>query len=63
MVLGDERERHWCMVFEDNNGGMDGKKALLHANNWDVYNSKKESLVKSGNLVEFSDKDRKMVIW
>ena len=33
---GDERERHWRMVFEDNNGGVDGTKALLHANKWDV---------------------------
>ena len=33
MFLDDERERHWRMVFEDNNGGVDGINALLHANN------------------------------
>ena len=41
MVLDDERERHWCMVFEDKNGGVDGTKTLLHANKWDVYNLEK----------------------
>ena len=41
VVLDDEIERHWRMIFEDNNGGVDGTKALLHANNWDVYNSEK----------------------
>ena len=39
MVLDDDRDRHWCMVFKDNNGGVDGTKVLLHANKWDVYNS------------------------
>ena len=38
VVLDDERERHWHMVFEDNNGGVDGTKALLVAMKWDVYN-------------------------
>ena len=38
-------------------------KELLHAKKWDVYNSEKEALVKSGNLVEVSDKDGKKVIW
>ena len=35
--LDDERERHWSMVFKDNNGGVDNAKALLHAKRWDVY--------------------------
>ena len=39
VVLDDGRERHWRMVLEDNSGGVDGKKALLHANKWYVYNS------------------------
>ena len=38
VVLDDDRERHWCMVFEDNNVGVDGKKALIHYKKWDVYN-------------------------
>ena len=29
--IDDERECHWRMVFEDNEGGVDDKKALLHA--------------------------------
>ena len=35
--LDNERERHWRMVFEDNDGGVDGAKALLYAKRWDVY--------------------------
>ena len=29
--LDNEREGHWGMVFEDNDGGVDDAKALLHA--------------------------------
>ena len=32
VVLDEDKERHWRIVFEDNNGGVDGTKALLHAN-------------------------------
>ena len=35
--LDDERERHWRIVFEDNAGGVDDEKALLHAKSWDIY--------------------------
>ena len=35
--LDDEKERHWRMVFEDNDGGVDDEKALLHAKSWDAY--------------------------
>ena len=35
--LDYEKECHWIMFFEDNDGGVDGKKALLHAKRWDVY--------------------------
>ena len=34
--LDDDREHHWNMVFEDNDRGMDNKKAFLHAKRWDV---------------------------
>ena len=51
------------MVFEDNNGGVDGVKDLLHDNNWDVYNSEKKALVNSGSLVEVADKEGKKLIW
>ena len=63
VVIDDERERHWHMDFEENNGGLDGTKTLLHANKWDVYNSYKEALVKGGYLVEVSHNDGKKVIW
>ena len=36
MKLDDEREHNWMMVFEDNDGGVDDKEALLYANRWDV---------------------------
>ena len=29
--LDEEMECHWRMVFEDNDGGVDDEKALLHA--------------------------------
>ena len=51
------------MVFEDNNGGVNGVKDLLHDNNWDVYNSEKQALVNSWYLVEVADKEGKKVIW
>ena len=35
--LENDRERHWRMMFEDNDGGVDDTKALLHAKRWDVY--------------------------
>ena len=38
VVLNDERERNWRMVFEYNNGGVDGTKSLLYARKCDVYN-------------------------
>ena len=39
VVLDDERDHHWRMVFEDNNVGVYGKKALIHEKRWGVYNS------------------------
>ena len=37
VILDDERERHWRMVFEENDGGVDDAKALLHDKRWDIY--------------------------
>ena len=39
--LDDEKERHWRMVFEYNDGGVDDAKAFLHAKRWDVYANEK----------------------
>ena len=33
----NEREHHWRMVFEENEGGVDNEKALIHAKRWDLY--------------------------
>ena len=35
--LDYEKERQWKVVFEDNDGGVEDKKELLHAKRWDVY--------------------------
>ena len=63
MVFDDERKCHWGMIFDDNNGRVDGTKALLHANKWYVYNSQNAALVKGGYWVEVADKDKKKIIW
>ena len=63
MFLDDNRERHCGMVFEDNNEGVGGTKAVLYAKRWDVYNLDKEALVNGGYSVEVYYKDRKQVIW
>ena len=39
--LDDEKERHWRVVFEDNDGGVDDIKSLLHAKGWDFYVNEK----------------------
>ena len=33
--IDDDRERRWRNVFKGNEGGVDDKKALLHAKRWD----------------------------
>ena len=60
--IDDERERHWRIIFEDNEGGVD-EKALLHANRWDLYLNEKKSLVKGKYLVEVVVHDKKKVLW
>ena len=35
--IDNERERHWRMVFEDNEGSVDDNKSLIHAKRWDLY--------------------------
>ena len=37
LKFGDERESHWGMVFDDNDGEVDDKTTLLYAKRWDVY--------------------------
>ena len=61
--LDYERERHWRMVFEENYGGVDDAKALLHAKRLDVYLNENKNLVKGGYLVGFFVHYRKKVLW
>ena len=63
MVFDDERERHWGMIFDDNNGRVDGTNNLLHAKKWYVCNSQNAALVKVRYWVEVAEKDRNKVIW
>ena len=35
--IDDKRERHWINVFENNERGVDEKKALIRAKRWDLY--------------------------
>ena len=39
--IDNKRESHWRIVFEDNDGGVDDKKAFLHAKRWDLYVNEK----------------------
>ena len=59
----DKGERHWRMVFEDNDGGVDNAKALLHAKRWYLYLNEKEQLVKGGYSVEVFGHDKKKFLW
>ena len=44
VILDDKRERHWRKFSDNNDGGVDNQKAILHAKMWDLYMSKKEAL-------------------
>ena len=46
--IDDKRDRHWRNIFEDNEGGVDDKKSLLHAKRWDLYVNEKGDIVKGG---------------
>ena len=61
--LENERERHWRMVFEDNDGGVDDANALLHAKMWDVYVNEKEKIFKCGYSVEVVGYDKKKFLY
>ena len=37
----DDMELHWRVVSEENYGGVDDKKTLLHAKMWDIYMNEK----------------------
>ena len=60
--LDDRRERHWKIVFKENDGGMDDAKTLLHAKRCYIYINKKEMLIKGRYLVEGFGHEKKKVI-
>ena len=62
LKLDNDRERHWRMVFEDNDEGVDDKKELLHAKRWDIYMNENEKIIKGEYLVEVFVYDGKKVL-
>ena len=63
LKFGDERECHWRIVFDDNDGELDNKRTLLYAKRWDVSVNENENIIKGGNLVEVVASERKKVLW
>ena len=39
--LDEEREHTSRMVFEDNDGGVDDEKSIIHEKRWDLYLNEK----------------------
>ena len=46
MIIDNKGEHHWRMVFEENYGGADNEKLIVHAKRWDVYTKKKKRLLR-----------------
>ena len=44
--LDDKKDRKWRIVFEDNDGGVEYQKAIIHDKRWDLYMNEKGSLIK-----------------
>ena len=61
VILDNQREHHWRMVFEDNDRGVENAKAFLHAKRWDIYVN--ENMVNGGYLVEVVGHDKRKFIW
>ena len=61
--LDSEREHHRRMVFEDNAGGVEDKKALLNAKSWYICVNENQKLIKGGYLVEVFGYDGKKFFW
>ena len=45
LILDDERQHHWRMVFKDNDGGVDDVKKIMHAKKQDFYINKNRVLI------------------
>ena len=61
--LDDERECHWGIGFEENYGGVDDQKVIIHDKRWDVQMKNKEALIKGGCSVEVSVSNGKKFLW
>ena len=62
MAADDERERHWRIEFDENEGGIDDNNVLLHAKRWYVFMSEKKLLIKGGYSLSVSVYGVKMVL-
>ena len=63
IILDNERECHWGVVFEDNSSGKDNKESFLRANRQYLYRRYKLSFVKCGYYVVVSGSYGKNLIW
>ena len=50
-------------MFEDNYGGVENAKALLHDKRWDVYVNENKKIIKGVYLVEVVGCDGNKVLW
>ena len=48
VVLENEIEIHWSMVFDGNDGGVYDGREILHANRWNVYINKRCTMLNDG---------------
>ena len=63
MKLDDEMKRRWRIIFEENDGGVDDNKELIHAKRWDVCMNQRENIIKGGYLVEVVGYDGNKILW
>ena len=63
VAVDDKMENHQRMGFNQDCGGRDDDKALLHDKRWDLYTRQKTSLIKGGDYVEVSGYDGGEILW
>ena len=51
------------MFFEENYGGVDDEKSILHANRCDVYMNNKKLIINGVFSLEVSCSDGNKVLW
>ena len=60
-ILDNLIEHNWRVVFEDNGGGVENQKSILHAKRQVIYMNKKNYLLRVG--ISLSVSDGKKVLW